>query len=81
MAELLKGKPVVESIAADLAPRIAALKQTGVTPTLAIVRVGERPDDLSYERTARKRNIHSRRIVELTHSTAQNRCHNRKTNQ
>lgn len=55
MAELLKGKPVVESIAADLAPRIAALKQTGVTPTLAIVRVGERPDDLSYERTARKR--------------------------
>lgn len=55
MAQYLKGKPVVERLAADLAPRVKALKQAGVTPTLAIVRMGERPDDLSYERTARKR--------------------------
>ena len=55
MAEFLKGKPVVEHMARDLAPRIDALKQAGITPTLAIVRVGERPDDLSYERTAHKR--------------------------
>ena len=33
----------------------AALRQAGVAPTLAIVRVGERPEDLSYERGALKR--------------------------
>lgn len=55
MAELLLGKSVVEHIAADLGPRIAALKSAAVEPTLAIVRMGERPDDLSYERTACKR--------------------------
>lgn len=55
MAPLLTGKPVVERLATDLAPRVCALEQAGITPTLAIVRMGERPDDLSYERTARKR--------------------------
>ncbi len=55
MATLLTGKPVVDSIANDLSDRIEALKQAGVIPTLAIVRVGEHPDDLSYERTAIKR--------------------------
>lgn len=55
MAELLYGKRAVERIAADLSPRIEALGRAGVTPTLALVRMGERPDDLSYERTACKR--------------------------
>lgn len=55
MADLLLGKSVVEHIAATLEPRIAALKSASVEPTLAIVRMGERPDDLSYERTACKR--------------------------
>ncbi|MBQ3387398.1 MAG: bifunctional 5,10-methylene-tetrahydrofolate dehydrogenase/5,10-methylene-tetrahydrofolate cyclohydrolase [Eggerthellaceae bacterium] len=55
MAELLKGKPVADAINAELAPRIEACKAAGVTPTLAIIRVGEREDDLSYERGATKR--------------------------
>ncbi len=55
MAELLKGKPVVDAMAQDIRARVEALVASGVTPTLAIVRVGERPDDLSYERTAMKR--------------------------
>ncbi len=55
MAELLYGKRAVDRIADDLAPRIEALGRAGVTPTLALVRMGERPDDLSYERTACKR--------------------------
>ena len=55
MAELLKGKPVVDSMALDLRARIEALGRTKVVPALALVRVGQRPDDLSYERTARKR--------------------------
>ena len=55
MAELLKGKPVVDRIACDLSTRIDALRAAGVAPTLALVRMGARPDDLSYERTAVKR--------------------------
>ena len=55
MAEILKGKPVADAINAELAPRIEALKAAGITPTLAIIRVGEREDDLSYERGATKR--------------------------
>ncbi len=55
MAEILKGKPVADAMNEELAPRIEACKATGVTPTLAIIRVGERDDDLSYERGATKR--------------------------
>ena len=55
MAEILKGKPVADAMNEELAPRIEACKAAGVTPTLAIIRVGERDDDLSYERGATKR--------------------------
>lgn len=55
MDKLLTGKEVVAHIAEDLRGRIAKLAEAGVTPTLALVRVGARPDDLSYERTAIKR--------------------------
>lgn len=55
MAEILTSKPVVCAMGENIRPRVAALKEAGITPTLAIVRVGDRPDDLSYERTAIKR--------------------------
>ena len=55
MAEILKGKPVADAMNEELAPRIEACKAAGVTPTLAIVRVGAREDDLAYERGAKKR--------------------------
>ena len=51
----LLGKPVIAALKEDLVGRTEALKAAGVVPTLAIVRVGEREDDLSYERTALKR--------------------------
>lgn len=55
MALILKSKPVIDAMAADMKPRVEALKAQGVVPSLAIVRVGSRPDDLSYERTAIRR--------------------------
>lgn len=55
MAKLLSGKEVCESLNENLIARSAALAQKGVTPTLAIVRVGENPSDLSYEKGATKR--------------------------
>ncbi|MEG0476239.1 MAG: bifunctional 5,10-methylenetetrahydrofolate dehydrogenase/5,10-methenyltetrahydrofolate cyclohydrolase [Raoultibacter sp.] len=55
MAKLLSGKQVVAAMADALLPRIEALSAAGRVPTLALVRVGARPDDVSYERTAVKR--------------------------
>ena len=55
MAQELRGKPVADAISDNLVPRIDALKEHGVVPTLAILRVGEREDDLSYEHAAMKR--------------------------
>ncbi|MBR5636563.1 MAG: bifunctional 5,10-methylenetetrahydrofolate dehydrogenase/5,10-methenyltetrahydrofolate cyclohydrolase [Pseudobutyrivibrio sp.] len=55
MAKLLKGKDVVEALNAKLSKEVEELKAKGVEPTLGILRVGERPDDLSYERGALKR--------------------------
>ena len=55
MAKLLLGKEVNEKLNARIIARCEALKARGVNPTLAIVRCGERPDDLSYERGATKR--------------------------
>ena len=59
MAKLLTGKEVSSAIWENLMPRIDRLRAAGVAPTLAIVRVGERPDDLSYERTCtRQADLH-----------------------
>lgn len=55
MAEILKGKPVADAIDEQTKRIVAECAKRGVTPTLAIVRVGEREDDLSYERGAMKR--------------------------
>lgn len=55
MALLLKGAPVAAALGEKTAAAAAALREAGVVPTLAILRVGERPDDLSYEKGAKKR--------------------------
>ena len=55
MAEILKGAPVAAAITEGLIVRAHLLRQKGITPCLAILRVGERPDDLAYERGAMKR--------------------------
>ena len=55
MAEIWKGAPVSASLTDELITRANTLKSRGVVPCLAILRVGERADDLAYERGALKR--------------------------
>lgn len=55
MARILKGAPVAKALTEELAARVGNLSARGVVPTLALLRVGARPDDLSYERGALKR--------------------------
>ena len=55
MAKRLLGKEVNEALVAALQKRTAALQEKGIVPTLGIIRLGENPSDLSYEKGATKR--------------------------
>ena len=50
MATLLKGAQAAAAMNERTAARAAALTARGIVPTLAVVRMGAREDDLSYER-------------------------------
>ena len=55
MAEILKGKEVAAALDKATAETVQKLKDQGIITTLAILRVGERSEDLSYERGAVKK--------------------------
>ena len=55
MAILLKGAEVASAINERSQNQLRLMKVDGISPTLAIVRVGEREDDISYENGAVKR--------------------------
>jgi methylenetetrahydrofolate dehydrogenase (NADP+)/methenyltetrahydrofolate cyclohydrolase len=54
-AKILEGPVVAEALNSQMSAKIEELKGKGVTPCLGILRVGERPDDISYEKGATKR--------------------------
>ena len=51
MAQQLLGRPVADAIKENLARRVAVLAEQGITPRLAVIRLGEDPGDLAYERS------------------------------
>jgi len=51
----LGGKEVADKIVEDLKVKVEELKDKGIKPKLAILRVGAREDDLAYERGVLKR--------------------------
>ena len=55
MAEVLKGLPVAKEINEKTQVNIKVLKDAGITPKLAILRVGEKGDDIYYENAAVKK--------------------------
>jgi methylenetetrahydrofolate dehydrogenase (NADP+) / methenyltetrahydrofolate cyclohydrolase len=55
MTVIMKGSEVVNSIKEKMLKEVAELNSKGITPCLAIVRLGARPDDSAYERGAIKR--------------------------
>lgn len=48
--EELRGKAVADNLHVEIAKQTEKLKAKGITPKLAVVRVGAREDDLAYER-------------------------------
>ncbi len=52
MPEILDGRTVGKALTGELVEKAKTLKERGLTPLLAIVRLGERSDDLAYEKGA-----------------------------
>ena len=55
MAKQLLGKEVTAALNERIKANVAACQEKGVNPTLCIIRVGENPSDISYEKGATKR--------------------------
>lgn len=76
MADLLSGAPVADAISKKLKKRTDLIREKGITPTLAIIRLGENADDVAYERGAMARcdatGIDVRHIVLLETCTQDN---------
>ena len=76
MTRLLKGAEVVSALNERLRRQTATLAEQGIEPCLALVRLGEQPADLFYERNVLKRCADAgvaveRRILPEDASTAQ----------
>ncbi len=74
MANILSGKDVALALKEKTARLVDNLHKTGKIPTLAVIRVGERPDDLYYQqglgKTCQATNV-SFRIIALPEQTGQ----------
>ena len=75
MAKLLLGKEVTDALNEKLMERTAALKEQGIIPTLAIIRCGANPSDLSYEKGATKRAERRRQEVRAARRCDQGSSH------
>ncbi len=64
MAEIISGKAVAAHLEEELVRRVHLLKEKGKQPCLSVIRVGNKPGDLSYEKGAllrcEKTGIHCR---------------------
>ncbi|MFZ5968118.1 MAG: bifunctional 5,10-methylenetetrahydrofolate dehydrogenase/5,10-methenyltetrahydrofolate cyclohydrolase [Bacillota bacterium] len=54
MPKILQAKSVVQALKERMKEEIGSMNEKGVFPTLGIIRVGNRPDDVAYERSIMK---------------------------
>ncbi|MEF9940566.1 MAG: tetrahydrofolate dehydrogenase/cyclohydrolase catalytic domain-containing protein [Clostridium sp.] len=55
MTRIVKGMDIANKIGENLTDDVTELANRGITPTLAILRVGAKQSDVAYERGAIKR--------------------------
>lgn len=55
MSTVMRGTDVAKAMKEELIKAVSRLRSDGICPCLGMIRVGARPDDLAYERGARKR--------------------------
>ncbi len=51
MPQILYGKPVAEKMKIQMKADVQQFKNKGISPTMAIIRVGSREDDIAYEQS------------------------------
>lgn len=51
----LRGQPVAQKITEEVKRQVETMKEKGVLPTLSMIRVGDRIEDMAYERSAQRR--------------------------
>ena len=54
MAQILLGKEVTASLNEEIEEKVKTLKEHQVMPKLGIIRIGEKQDDIAYERKYHK---------------------------
>ncbi len=54
MSEVLNGRPVVAAIQQGIKLEVQQMKDKGIIPTMGIIRVGNRPEDIAYENSILK---------------------------
>jgi len=54
MPKLLNGKPVVEAMKEKMKKKVQTYEEKGIFPTMGIIRVGSREDDIAYEKAIMK---------------------------
>lgn len=62
----LRGMPVVNALIEKFGGQVNELKEQGIVPKLSVVRVGERDDDIAYERGILKRFSAVNAVVDVT---------------
>lgn len=55
MSIIMKGAPVAKKIQENLVEEVVELKKNGIIPRITFIRIGNREDDLVYQRSAQKR--------------------------
>jgi len=55
MTKIIKGRETADELDRQTSGKVEQLKKEGVVPVLAVVRAGERPDDIAYEKSILKK--------------------------
>ena len=67
MAKILKGRPVSAKMTEETAEKVKILSEKGIIPTLAVVRVGSKSDDIFYEKSILAKGDEAGVAVKLFH--------------
>lgn len=70
MTEILKGKPVADALKEQIRLEVLDFQKRGISPALAVVRVGEGDSDISYEKAVVKAGESLGILVKLVHLPA-----------
>ena len=70
-AKIIDGFAIANEVRSDVAKEVLSLKEKGITPTLAVILVGENPASVSYV-TGKTKALHEAGMKDDTHKLSEN---------